>query len=80
MKCPKLDSLMARRFKDPNLKGPDLTKAEASEKSLDVEQYKMLDVTRLLLILTRKNVRGIQRIDQGQGGGYRATLMKPYLS
>ena len=28
LKCPQLDSSMVRRFKDPSLKGPELTKAE----------------------------------------------------
>jgi hypothetical protein len=44
LKCPQLDSSMARRFKDPNSKGPELSKAEANEKSLKAEQYKVLDV------------------------------------
>ncbi|KAK4003729.1 hypothetical protein OUZ56_005484 [Daphnia magna] len=53
-KCPQLDSSMARRFKDPNIKGPELSKAEANEKSLRAEQYKVLDVARPLLFLREK--------------------------
>ncbi|KAK4027874.1 hypothetical protein OUZ56_017015 [Daphnia magna] len=54
LKCPQLDSSMARRFKDPNIKGPELSKAEANEKSLRAEQYKVLDVARPLLFLREK--------------------------
>jgi hypothetical protein len=54
LKCPQLDSSMARRFKDLNIKGPELSKAEANEKSLKEEQYKVLDVTRPLLFLQEK--------------------------
>jgi hypothetical protein len=44
---------MVRRFKDQNLKVPDLTKAEANEKTLK-EQFKVLDVARPLLFLREK--------------------------
>jgi len=54
LSCPKLDSSMANRFKDPNLKGTDLTKAEANEKGLKAEQYNVLDVARPLLFLWEK--------------------------
>ncbi|KZR96549.1 Uncharacterized protein APZ42_009052, partial [Daphnia magna] len=53
-KCPQLDSSMVRRFKDPSLKGSDLTKAEINEKTLRAEQYKVLDVARPLLFLREK--------------------------
>ena len=45
---------MARRFKDPSLKGQELSKAEANEKSLKAEQYKVLNVARPLLFLREK--------------------------
>jgi hypothetical protein len=54
LKCPQLDSSMARHFKDPNIKGPELSKAEANEKSPKAEQYKVLDVARPLLFLREK--------------------------
>jgi hypothetical protein len=54
LKCPQLDSSMARRFKDPNSKGPELSKAEANEKSLKAEQYKVLGMARPLLFLREK--------------------------
>ncbi|KZS12989.1 Uncharacterized protein APZ42_021994, partial [Daphnia magna] len=49
-----LDSSMVRRFKDPSLKGSDLTKAEINEKTLRAEQYKVLEVARPLLFLREK--------------------------
>jgi hypothetical protein len=54
LKCPRLDSSMARHFKDPNLKGPELSKVEANKKSLKLEQYKVLDVARPLLFYGRR--------------------------
>ncbi|KAI9555928.1 hypothetical protein GHT06_018465 [Daphnia sinensis] len=54
LKGLQLNSSIVRRFKDPNLRGPDLTKAEASEKSHKAEQYKVLDVARPLLFLQEK--------------------------
>ncbi|KZS19608.1 Uncharacterized protein APZ42_013881 [Daphnia magna] len=54
LKCPQFDSSMSRRFKDLNIKGPELSKAEANEKSLRAEQYKVLDVARPLLLLREK--------------------------
>ena len=54
LKCPQLDSSMARRFKDPSLKGQELSKAEANKKSLKAEQYKVLNVARPLLFLREK--------------------------
>jgi hypothetical protein len=54
LKCPQLDSSMVRRFKDQNLKVPDLTKAEANEKTLKAEQFKVLDVAQPLLFLREK--------------------------
>ena len=55
-KCPQVDSSLARRFKD--LKCPEMTKAEATEKSLKAEQYKVLDVARPLLYLKEQMAEG----------------------
>ena len=56
LKCPQVDSSLARRFKD--LKCPEMTKAEATEKSLKAEQYKVLDVARPLLYLKEEMAEG----------------------
>jgi uncharacterized membrane protein YgcG len=56
LKCPQVDSSLARRFKD--LKCPEMTKAEATEKSLKAEQYKVLDVARPLLYLKEQMAEG----------------------
>ncbi len=56
LKCPQLDSSLARRFKD--LKFPEMTKPEATEKSLKAEQYKVLDVARPLLYLKEQMAEG----------------------
>ncbi|EFX75891.1 LOW QUALITY PROTEIN: hypothetical protein DAPPUDRAFT_249800 [Daphnia pulex] len=45
-------SSFSRRFKD--IKTPEMSKAEATEWSLKAEQYKILDVARLLLFLREK--------------------------
>ena len=47
--CPVLDSSMARRLKE--MKNAEATKAEAREKSLLADQYKILDIGRPLLFL-----------------------------
>ncbi|KZS20361.1 Uncharacterized protein APZ42_012970 [Daphnia magna] len=47
--CPQVDSSFSRRFKE--LKTPEMAKAEATERSLKAEQYKILDVARPLLFL-----------------------------
>ena len=50
--CPQVDSSFSRRFKD--IKTPEMSKAEATERSLKAEQYKILDVARPLLFLKEK--------------------------
>ncbi|KZS04064.1 Uncharacterized protein APZ42_033066 [Daphnia magna] len=50
--CPQVDSSFSRRFKD--IKTPEMSKAEATERSLKAEQYKILDVARPLLFLREK--------------------------
>jgi hypothetical protein len=49
LKCPQVDSSLSRRFKD--FKCPEMSKAEATEKTLKAEQYKVLDVARPILYL-----------------------------
>lgn len=50
--CPQVDSLFCRRFKD--IKTPEMSKAEATERALKAEQYKILDVARPLLFFREK--------------------------
>ncbi|EFX76596.1 hypothetical protein DAPPUDRAFT_106830 [Daphnia pulex] len=50
--CPQVDSSFSRRFKD--IKTPEMSKAEATERSLKAEQYNILDVARPLLFLREK--------------------------
>ncbi|KAI9551265.1 hypothetical protein GHT06_002338 [Daphnia sinensis] len=50
--CPQVDSSFSRRFKD--IKTPEMSKAEATERSLKAEQYKILDVALPLLFLREK--------------------------
>ncbi|KAK4013375.1 hypothetical protein OUZ56_025867 [Daphnia magna] len=47
-----VDSSFSRRFKD--IKTPEMSKAEATERSLKAEHYKILDVARPLLFLREK--------------------------
>ncbi|KZS16152.1 Uncharacterized protein APZ42_018153 [Daphnia magna] len=56
LKCPQVNFSLARRFKD--LKCPEMSKAEATEKSLKAEQYKVLDVARPLLYLKEQMAEG----------------------
>ncbi|XP_045028533.1 uncharacterized protein LOC123471362 [Daphnia magna] len=56
LKCPQVDSSLSWRFKD--LKCHEMSKAEATEKSLKAEQYKVLDVTRPLLYLKEQMAEG----------------------
>ena len=49
LKVPKLDISMQRRLND--LKTPEASKAEAREKILVAQQYKILDVSRPLLFM-----------------------------
>jgi hypothetical protein len=50
--CPQVDSSFSRHFKD--IKSPEISKAEATERCLKAEQYKILDVARSLLFLREK--------------------------
>ncbi|KAI9551304.1 hypothetical protein GHT06_002504 [Daphnia sinensis] len=56
LKCPQVDSSLTWRFKD--LKCPEMSKEEATEKSLKAEQYKVLDVARPLLYLKEQMAEG----------------------
>jgi hypothetical protein len=50
--CPQVDSAFSRRFKD--IKSSEMSKAEATERCLKAEQYKILDIARPLLFLREK--------------------------
>ena len=50
--CPQVDAAFYRRFKD--IKSPEMSKAEATERCLKAEQFKILDVARPLLFLREK--------------------------
>jgi hypothetical protein len=56
LKCPQVDSSLARRFKD--LACPEMAKAEANEKTLKAEKYKVLDVTCPILYLKEQMAKG----------------------
>jgi hypothetical protein len=47
LQVPKLDPSMARRLKE--VRGGDASKAEAKEKSLSADQYKILGIAKPLL-------------------------------
>ena len=50
--CPQVDSSFSHHFKD--IKSPEISKAEATERCLKAEQYKILDIARPLLFLREK--------------------------
>jgi hypothetical protein len=50
--CPQVNSSFSRRFKD--IKTPEMSRAEATERCLKAEQYKIFDVARPLLFLREK--------------------------